>query len=136
MEIIKEKYYLCDNDNSPLFTHSKGNKFDYNNFIHGIQRMIWGFFKKIAIADLLSTYVQSVFVNYNNYTGATVLIGIFFYSIQIYADFSGGIDMIMGVSQWFGIELPENFKAPLLSQSVTEYWKRWHMTTLRTTGRA
>lgn len=107
-----------------LFSH---HKFDYNNWVYGVQRMIWGFFKKIAIADLLSSYVNSVFLNYNEYAGVTVLIGIFFYSIQIYADFSGYMDIVCGFCQIMGIELTENFERPYFSKSIAEYWRRWHI---------
>ena len=101
--------------------------FDYHNWVYGAQRMIWGFFKKVAIADLLSSYVGSVFMNYNEYAGITVLIGIFFYSIQIYADFSGYMDIVCGLCQMMGIKLTENFERPYFSKSIAEYWRRWHI---------
>lgn len=101
--------------------------FDYHNWVYGTQRMIWGFFKKIAIADLLSPYVSAVFANYNEYSGITVLIGIVFYSIQIYADFSGYMDIVCGLCQIMGIELTENFERPYFSKSIAEYWRRWHI---------
>ena len=109
---------------SELFTY---HDFQYNNWLYGSQRMIWGFFKKIAIADLLSSYVASVFLNYNEYAGITVLIGIFFYSFQIYADFSGYMDIVCGLSQIMGIKLTENFERPYFSKSIAEYWRRWHI---------
>lgn len=101
--------------------------FDYNHWLYGVQRMIWGFFKKVAIADLLSSYVIDVFVNYNEYAGITVLIGIFMYSVQIYADFSGYMDIVCGLCQIMGIELTENFERPYFSKSIAEYWRRWHI---------
>ncbi len=101
--------------------------FNYHNFVYGSQRMIWGFFKKVAVADLLSSYVESVFSNYNDYTGITVLIGIFFYSIQIYADFSGYMDIVCGLCKIIGIKLTENFERPYFSKSIAEYWRRWHI---------
>lgn len=109
---------------SQLFTT---HKFDYNNWNYGIQRMIWGFFKKVAVADLLFPYVSSVFANYNEYTGITVLIGAFFYTIQIYADFSGYMDIVCGLCQTMGIKLTENFERPYFSKSIAEYWRRWHI---------
>ena len=102
-------------------------KFEYHNWVYGCQRMIWGFFKKVSIADLLSPYVSSVFMNYNEYTGITVLIGAFFYSIQIYADFSGYMDIVCGLCQTMGINLTENFERPYFSKSIAEYWRRWHI---------
>lgn len=101
--------------------------FDYHNWLYGSQRMIWGFFKKVAIADLLASYVASVFANYNQYAGITVLIGIFLYSIQIYADFSGYMDIVCGLCQTMGIKLTENFERPYFSKSIAEYWRRWHI---------
>ena len=101
--------------------------FDYHNWVYGTQRMIWGFFKKVAVADLLASYVSSVFMNYNDYAGITVLIGIFFYSIQIYADFSGYMDIVCGLCQTMGIKLTENFERPYFSKSIAEYWRRWHI---------
>ncbi len=101
--------------------------FDYNNLVLGFQRMVWGFFKKVAIADLLASYVGAVFLNYAGYAGITVLIGIFFYSIQIYADFSGYMDIVCGLCQIMGIKLTENFDRPYFSKSIAEYWRRWHI---------
>lgn len=101
--------------------------FDYNNFVCGIQRMTWGFFKKVAIADLLSPYVRDVFTNYSQYSGITALIGCFLYSIQIYADFSGYMDIVCGLCQTLGIKLTENFERPYFSKSIAEYWRRWHI---------
>ena len=107
-----------------LFT---SHKFEYQNWVDGFQRMIWGFFKKIAIADLLATYVNAVFLNYSQYTGITVLIGMFCYSIQIYADFSGYMDIVCGLCKVMGIKLTENFERPYFSKSIAEYWRRWHI---------
>lgn len=101
--------------------------FEYNNWSLGCERMIWGFFKKIAIADLLSPYVQSVFTHYSEYSGITVLVGMVFYSIQIYADFSGYMDIVCGLCQIMGIKLTENFDRPYFSKSIAEYWRRWHI---------
>lgn len=106
---------------------NKQRKLDLRCFEKGLLRFLWGATKKIVIADRIAIIVSGILGQDDNY-GIIIFYAFFLYSFQIYADFSGGIDMIMGVSQWFGIELPENFKAPLLSQNVTEYWKRWHMT--------
>lgn len=101
--------------------------FTYKNYAWGFQRMLWGFFKKMLIANVLSPYVADVFANYSNYTGITVLIGAFMYSIQIYADFSGYMDIMCGFCEMLGIHLTENFERPYFSKSVAEYWRRWHM---------
>lgn len=108
-----------------LFTpHS----YSYDSFRDGGIRMIWGFAKKMILADMLAPYVADVFANYGDYTGITVLIGAFFYSIQIYADFSGYMDIVCGLCQMMGIRLAENFDRPYFSKSIAEYWRRWHMT--------
>ncbi len=99
----------------------------YTNYSRGFQRLIWGFFKKMVIADLLSVYVADVFVNYGIYSGVTTLIGAFMYSIQIYADFSGYMDIMCGMCEVMGIKLPENFDRPYFSRSIAEYWRRWHI---------
>ncbi|MBO4418700.1 MAG: MBOAT family protein [Oscillospiraceae bacterium] len=100
---------------------------DYHNFSWGAQRMIWGFFKKMAVANVLSPYVANVFANYYSYSGLTTFIGALCYSAQIYADFSGYMDIMCGLCQILGISLTENFERPYFSKSVAEYWRRWHM---------
>lgn len=101
--------------------------FSYHNFSWGIQRMFWGFFKKMVIANTLAVYVGDVFENYNEYTGITTFIGIFMYSIQIYADFSGYMDIVCGLCEVLDIKLMENFRRPYFSKSIAEYWRRWHI---------
>ncbi len=102
-------------------------KFTYKNYSWGFQRMIWGFMKKMIIANKLSPFVNKVFVNYPQYTGITTLIGAFMYSIQIYADFSGYMDIMCGLCEVLGIHLTENFERPYFSKSIAEYWRRWHI---------
>jgi len=105
-----------------------GHVFTYENFALGGQRMIWGYFKKLVLADVLAPWVGAVFENYPNYSGAAVIVGIFFYSIRIYADFSGYMDIMCGFCQILGIRLEENFLRPYFSKSIAEYWRRWHIT--------
>lgn len=100
---------------------------NYKNFTWGFQRLVWGFFKKMLIADVVASAVKDVFANYSNYAGITVLFGAFLYSIQIYADFSGYMDIMCGFCEMLGIKLTENFERPYFSKSVTEYWRRWHI---------
>ena len=100
---------------------------DYHNFSYGAQRMLWGFFKKMVVANILAPYVQSVFANYPTYTGVTTFLGALCYSAQIYADFSGYMDIMCGLCQILGIKLTENFNRPYFSKSIAEYWRRWHM---------
>lgn len=103
-------------------------KFSYKNYSWGFQRMLWGFAKKMVIANTLSPWVLDVFTNYNQYSGLTTLIGAFMYSIQIYADFSGYMDIMCGYCEMLGITLTENFERPYFSKSIAEYWRRWHIT--------
>lgn len=101
--------------------------YSYEAFKSGGIRMIWGFAKKLILADLLAPWVADVFANYETYAGITVLIGAFFYSIQIYADFSGYMDIVCGLCEMLGIRLTENFDRPYFSKSIAEYWRRWHI---------
>lgn len=108
-----------------LFTN---HKFTYENLAYGCQKMLWGFFKKMVIADRMKPMVDTIFDNYQNYGGATILLGCMYFSIQLYADFSGYMDIVSGCSELLGIRLAENFKRPFLSKSLDEYWRRWHIT--------
>ena len=105
----------------------EGHDFSYTNLTHGMQLMLWGFFKKIVIADRVAILVTQVFDNYGDYRGAVVFVALLFYSIQIYADFSGGIDIARGVAQTMGINMTHNFMRPYFSSSISEFWRRWHM---------
>lgn len=98
------------------------------NITFGFQRMLWGYFKKMVIADFVAPLVQEVFSTYQTLPGNNVLIGAFLYSLQIYADFSGYMDIICGLCQMLDIHLAENFERPYFSKSVAEYWRRWHIT--------
>ena len=89
--------------------------------------MIWGFAKKMVLANLLTPYVQNTFENYSQYAGVAVFIGALCYSVQIYADFSGYMDIMCGACEILGIRLMENFNRPYFSKSIAEYWRRWHI---------
>ena len=104
--------------------------FDYTRVKFGMQRMLWGFFKKMVIADRVSVVVNDIFANYqtNHYTGFIIFLGALLYSIQIYADFSAGMDIVIGISESLGITLTENFRRPFIAKSVAEFWQRWHIT--------
>ena len=97
------------------------------DFFPGAERLLWGFFKKMVVADALVPCVQDVFANYAQYAAPTVLIGAFLYSVQIYADFSGYMDIMCGLCRMMGIRLTENFARPYFSKSIAEYWRRWHI---------
>ena len=102
--------------------------FDYQRFTFGLQRMLWGYFKKMVIADRVAIIVSTIFDNYTQYEGIIPFLGALFYGFQIYADFSGGMDIICGVAQALGIDLIENFRRPFFAKSVAEFWQRWHIT--------
>lgn len=104
-----------------------GRALDGKNVSFGIQRILWGFFKKLVIADRLLIAVTTIIHNTDNYQGVYVLVGMFFYAITLYADFTGGIDIAIGVAEIFGIRLRENFERPYFSKSIAEYWRRWHI---------
>lgn len=104
-------------------------KFDYNNIVMGAELILWGFFKKLVIADRVSPLVQTIFsADYKQYTGTEFFFAMLCYALQIYCDFSGGIDITRGAAKALGIELPQNFERPYFSTSVSDYWRRWHIT--------
>lgn len=103
-------------------------KFTYRNFTYGVQRFVWGFAKKMLVADALNPVVKDTFANYPNYSGLSTLLGALMYSVQIYADFSGYMDIMCGLCEMLGIRLTENFERPYFSKSIAEYWRRWHIT--------
>ena len=105
----------------------EGHRFDYNRVCFGLQRAVWGFFKKLVIADRLAIMVNQVFQNYLNYTGFVFLFALAGAVFQLYADFSGCVDIALGVSEVFGITLEENFRRPFYSSSAAEFWRRWHI---------
>ena len=103
--------------------------FDFYRIKSGFTRIMWGLFKKLVIADRLSAYVKTVMeLRPNGYEGLYVLLAVFFYSMQIYGDFSGGIDVTIGVAEMFGVKVTENFERPFFSKTISEYWRRWHIT--------
>ena len=101
---------------------------DEQSVYDGFKRILWGYFKKRVISDRLSIVVAEIFGNYQNYQGLYLLYGIVLFTIQLYADFSGYTDMVLGASQALGITLPENFNVPFYSRSIAEFWRRWHIT--------
>ena len=94
----------------------------------GLQLALWGYFKKLVIADRAAVLVNNVISESCPYGGAVIATGIFFYCIQLYCDFSGGIDITRGVARMFGIDMVQNFRRPLFATSLTDYWRRWHIT--------
>ncbi len=104
-----------------------GKELEAKNVSFGTQRILWGFFKKLVIADRLLVAVTTIIHNTETYQGVYVLVGMFFYAITLYADFTGGIDIAIGVAEIFGIPFMENFERPFFSKSIAEYWRRWHI---------
>ena len=101
--------------------------FDYDNVVSGLQQMLWGFFKKVVIADRLSMYVNTVYNNYEYHNGTSLFVAAVFFSFQIYCDFSGYSDIAIGSARVMGFELMANFNRPYFSKSVAEFWRRWHI---------
>lgn len=106
----------------------EGHELKLLNIKKGVLLTTWGFFKKLVIADRLVGAVNLVAPDYLNYSGTYILSAALIYALQLYADFSGGIDISRGISECFGIELAENFKRPYFSRTISEYWRRWHIT--------
>ena len=92
----------------------------------GLQRMLWGYFKKLVIADRIAVAVLAL--RGSEHTGLSFFVLTCFYACQIYGDFTGGIDIAIGLSEALGIRLPENFIRPFFSKNIAEYWRRWHIT--------
>ena len=91
----------------------------------GLQRMLWGFFKKMVVADRIAAAIGAL--KGEEYTGVAFVILTVFYAVQIYGDFTGGIDIAVGLAETLGIVLPENFIRPYFSKNIAEYWRRWHI---------
>lgn len=103
-------------------------KFDYKRVKFGLALMLWGYFKKMVIADHLAILTGTVFGNPEQYQGLYLIVTAMLSWIELYVDFSGGIDITRGVAEIFGIVLPENFKRPFFAASLSEFWRRWHIT--------
>ena len=102
-------------------------RYSFDNIRFGAQLILWGFFKKLVIADRAVDMIHTVAGAYTDYAGTYVLLAALVYALQLYADFSGGIDISRGVAQMFGITMGENFRRPYFSRTLTEYWHRWHI---------
>jgi len=102
-------------------------EFNYTKIIDGLRQILWGLFKKIVIADNCAKYANLIFDNSGDYSGSTLVLGAFFFTFQIYADFSGYSDIAIGTSRLFGFNLKQNFAFPYFSRDVAEFWRRWHI---------
>ncbi|MBR5974505.1 MAG: MBOAT family protein [Clostridiales bacterium] len=94
----------------------------------GLQRVIWGYFKKLVIADRILPAVNTMIDTPENFKGAYVFMVMMFYALELYADFTGGIDITIGIAEMLGIPVKENFERPFFSKNIAEYWRRWHIT--------
>lgn len=103
-------------------------KFDFTRFKYGLELILWGYFKKLVIADRAVIAINTVTADYTQYNGTTILFIVLLYALQLYADFSAGIDISRGIAQILGIDMVENFKRPYFSKNINEYWRRWHIT--------
>lgn len=106
----------------------EGHKFNYNQICFGAQMMLWGLIKKLVIAERLAIPVNYLFEHHTEYSGPILFFAVVLYGFQIYTDFSGGMDLVCGVAQLFGIELEKNFKQPYYATSLEDFWRRWHIT--------
>ena len=105
-----------------------GNEFSLDNLREGTKSVFWGLVKKMVIADRAAVAVVAIIDSYTEFKGSVILFGMIIYCIQLYCDFSGGIDVARGTAKMFGIDMAENFKRPLFAVSLADFWRRWHIT--------
>ena len=105
--------------------------FDYEQGKQGLKQLLWGMFIKVVIADRLGLFVDTVYANYVHYSGATCFVASIFYTLQIYCDFAGYSLMAIGIARTLGFNLIDNFRRPYLAVSITDFWKRWHISLTR-----
>lgn len=105
----------------------KPRTFDYSQAVDGMRQILWGLFKKIAVADTCALYVNQVFSHYQTQSGPTLMVAAVLFAIQIYGDFSGYSDVAIGTAKLFGIKLMRNFRNPYFSRDIAEFWRRWHI---------
>ncbi|PTL98918.1 MAG: membrane-bound O-acyltransferase family protein, partial [Bacteroidetes bacterium] len=105
----------------------KKRKFEYNKAVDGLRQILWGLFKKIVIADNCAQIANDVFNNSTEYPGSALVLGVIFFTFQIYGDFSGYSDIAIGTSRLFGFNLKQNFAFPYFSRDIAEFWRRWHI---------
>lgn len=106
---------------------TRGEQINADNLFNGVGRMIWGLFKIFMVANRAAIISDGVFKNYTTYGGFTIVIGIIAYTIQLYAEFSGYIDIATGIANIFGVRLAKNFDMPFLAKNVGDFWRRWHI---------
>lgn len=102
--------------------------FNYDSFVMGLERILWGIFKKMVVSERCSFVVNTIYENYQLYAGFYIPFAAAMFALQLYTDFSGLMDIVLGVSQCLNINLPENFNTPFYSVDLSEFWRRWHIT--------
>ncbi|WP_167342334.1 MBOAT family O-acyltransferase [Nonlabens sp. SY33080] len=105
----------------------KKRKFNYTTATDGCKQILWGLAKKVIIADQCARYANDIFNNHDQYSGSTLVVGAFFFTFQIYGDFSGYSDIAIGTAKLFGFNLKKNFATPYFSRDIAEFWRRWHI---------
>ncbi len=104
-----------------------GEKITFHNLSFGLERILWGMLKKFIIADRLNILVKTVFANDTLFSGPTIFLGAFCYTIMLYMDFSGAMDVVIGIGEIYNVKIPENFRQPFFSKNISEFWTRWHI---------
>ena len=111
-----------------LKTLYEGHAFSYTNLCFGTQRIVWGLFKKLVISDRTGLIVNGIWDNAEYFGGQWFWLAVFLYPLQIYTDFSGCMDIVLGAAELFDVHLAENFRNPFFAKSSQEFWQRWHIT--------
>ncbi len=106
----------------------QGEGFSAENFFAGLERMLWGFFQKLVLSERLAVMVNTVYGDYETYSGSFLILGAVAFALQLYTDFNGAMDIALGTARLFGVSLAENFRRPFASRTIAEFWRRWHMT--------
>lgn len=116
------------NDLMPQICNDDPPKLNFYTFKLAVLRITWGYIKKMCIADQVGCIATEVFSNYANYSGLGIILGVICFPIQLYADFSGYMDIVSGIGELLGIQMPINFRQPFFSRNMSEFWQRWHIT--------
>lgn len=116
------------NDLMPQICDESRTKLNYYDAKMAVLKIAGGYIKKLCIADQVGLIANEIFNHYSEYEGLGILLGIVCFAVQLYTDFSGYMDIIVGIGQLFGIKMPENFRQPFFSRNMSEFWKRWHIT--------
>ncbi len=105
----------------------KKRDFEYGRIVNAMRQILWGLFKKVVIADNIAQITNNIFDNYQTFKGSTLVIGAIFFSIQLYADFSGYSDMAIGIARLIGFNITRNFEYPFFAQNIADFWRKWHI---------